>query len=86
MHVEIITPEKVLHSGKAKLIQLPGESGMFEILINHAPVISSLKEGKVKVIDQEGKKYFFEISGGVVECKSNNVIVLANNGIAASES
>jgi F-type H+-transporting ATPase subunit epsilon len=85
MYVEIITPEKILHSGKAKLIQLPGESGMFEIMINHAPVISSLKAGKVKVIDQEGKKYFFDISGGVVECKSNQVILLANNGNAATE-
>lgn len=80
MHVEIITPDKTLHSGDAKLVQLPGEKGVFEILVNHASIISSLKEGLIKVIDQNDKKYFFQISGGVVECKSNNVIVLASEG------
>lgn len=80
MHVEIITPDKTLHSGDAKLVQLPGEKGIFEILVNHAAIISSLNEGLVKVIDPNNKNFFFKITGGVVECKSNDVIVLASDG------
>jgi F-type H+-transporting ATPase subunit epsilon len=84
MQLEVITPDKMLFSGEAKLVQLPGESGLFEILDNHAPIISSLQKGVVKVIDINNEKQLFEITGGVVECKSNNVIVLANNGTSLS--
>ncbi len=86
MDVEIITPEKILYTGRVKLIQLPGVNGLFEILVNHAPLISSLKNGRVKVIDSEDKKHFFDITGGVMECNTNKVIVLANNGNKATQS
>jgi len=85
MLIEIITPVKKLYSGEAKLLQLPGEKGVFEILTNHAAIISSLNKGVVKVIDQNDKKFFFEISGGVAECKSNNIIVLASEGEPSSQ-
>ncbi|PIV61949.1 MAG: hypothetical protein COS14_03695, partial [Bacteroidetes bacterium CG02_land_8_20_14_3_00_31_25] len=61
MKVEIITPEKRLFTGEAKLIQLPGANGSFEIMNNHAPVISTLFEGKIKVVELSGNKLFFEI-------------------------
>jgi F-type H+-transporting ATPase subunit epsilon len=80
MLVEIITPDKKLYSGEAKLVKLPGEKGEFEILVNHAAIISSLKKGLIKVIDLNDKKLFFDITGGVVECRSNNIIVLASDG------
>jgi F-type H+-transporting ATPase subunit epsilon len=85
MLVEIITPVKKLFSGEAKLVQLPGEKGVFEILVNHAAIISSLKKGLVKIIDPNDKKLFFDITGGVVECRSNNVIILASEGEITSE-
>jgi F-type H+-transporting ATPase subunit epsilon len=85
MQLEIITPDKVLFSGEANLVQLPGENGLFEILNNHAPIISSLTKGIIKVIDPAGSKHFFEILSGVAECKSNNVIVLASNGNQVSD-
>jgi len=81
MHVEIITPEKVLFSDEATLIQLPGGDGLFEIMNNHAPIISSLKKGVIRIVRCDDKKYFFEITSGVVEFKSNSLIVLASNGI-----
>jgi F-type H+-transporting ATPase subunit epsilon len=80
MVVEIITPDQKLYSGEAKLVQLPGEKGVFEILVNHASIISSLQKGLVKVIDQNDKKLFFDITGGVVECKLNDIIILATEG------
>lgn len=80
MRLEIITPIKTLYSDEISLVKLPGKKGFFEILKNHAPIVSSLAAGLVKVIDSNKKEYFFEIQGGVVECKSNNIIVLANDG------
>lgn len=78
MQLEIITPQKSLFSDEAKLIQLPSENGLFEILDNHAPIIAVLKEGTIKVQDLNGKLHFFEINQGFVECKHNKTIVLVS--------
>jgi F-type H+-transporting ATPase subunit epsilon len=80
MRLEIITPVKVLYSDEISLVQVPGMKGSFEILKNHASIVSSLATGTIKVIDSNKKTLFFEIKGGVVECKSDNIIVLANEG------
>jgi F-type H+-transporting ATPase subunit epsilon len=77
MFLEIVTPEKKVFSGEIKLIQVPGSKGQFEVLRNHAPIISILNEGKIKIISPEGEKTFFDIQGGVIEVKNNNIIVLA---------
>lgn len=49
MQVEIITPESILFLGEAEAVQLPGMEGLFQVLNNHAPIISGLKEGSVKI-------------------------------------
>jgi F-type H+-transporting ATPase subunit epsilon len=77
MKIEIINPDKTIFEGEVDLIQLPGKDGSFEILNNHAPLISVLKEGKVKVIDKDKKTLFFDIKGGVIEVHKNKVLVLA---------
>ena len=77
MRLEIITPETTLFAGDVSLVQLPGIDGSFEILDNHAPMISVLKEGKVKVQDAQKQAQFFDIKGGVVEVLFNKVLVLA---------
>lgn len=79
MHLEIITPDKKVFEGEVKLIQLPGSKGAFEILNNHAPIISTLERGKIKIQDMNGKEHFFEIDGGVIENKSNKIIVLVES-------
>jgi len=76
MQLSIVTPEKELFNGEITLIQLPGVNGLFEILKNHAPIISLLGKGKIKIIDKENKNHFFNISNGMVECNQNNIIVL----------
>lgn len=76
MILEIISPEKKLFSGEASSVTVPGSSGMFQVLTNHAPIISTLKKGTVKVETAEGEKSF-EINGGVVEVLNNKVVVLA---------
>jgi F-type H+-transporting ATPase subunit epsilon len=75
--LEIITPEKRLFDGKVKLVQVPGAKGSFEILKNHAPLISTLTEGKIKVINEVDKQEFFDIMSGIVEVKSNSITILA---------
>lgn len=78
MLLEIVTPEKKLFSGEVDLVQLPGISGSFEILKNHAPIISTLDRGVIKVKTSDGQVELFEVDGGVVECKMNTVTVLAD--------
>lgn len=77
MKVEIINPDKTIFTGEAKLIQLPGKDGSFEILEKHAPLISVLAKGKVKLVDLKDEMQFFEIKGGVIEVLKNKVLILA---------
>ena len=82
MQLDILTPEKKLYSGEATLVQLPGVDGSFEILNNHAPIISALKEGIVRYKTSHGE-HRLQISGGFVECLHNKVIVCAEGGTPA---
>ena len=78
MTIEILTPDKKIFEGEATGINLPGTSGFFEILNHHAPIISTLEDGKVIV--RHGlnvKEDVFFIKGGVVEASNNKVVVLA---------
>lgn len=77
MKVEIITPEKKLYSGEANLIQVPGTQGSFEILKNHAPIISTLQKGQVKIVDQNNQPVLFDIKSGVIEVHKNTITILA---------
>ena len=77
MKVEIISPDSVVYSGEASLVSLPGAKGAFEILQNHAAIISSLSQGKIKLQTKDGDK-FFDIIGGMVECNKNKVNILVN--------
>ncbi len=79
MLLEIISPDKKLYSGEADLIQVPGSKGSFEILKNHAPIISTLEKGQIKIVAPDGNKTTFDIDGGVIEAKNNKIIVLAEN-------
>tara|TARA_B100000900_G_C20171072_1_gene549875 strand:+ start:42 stop:278 length:237 start_codon:yes stop_codon:yes gene_type:complete len=77
MLLEIITPEKKVFQGEVNSVQLPGTNGKFEILNNHATIISTLTKGHVRVIDDNNNIKLFEINSGVIEMQNNKVIVLA---------
>lgn len=79
VYLEIVTPEKQLFAGDIKLIRLPGSKGSFEILNLHAPIISTLEKGQIKVVEENGTEQFFGVNRGVVECVDNNVIVLVDS-------
>ena len=92
MKLEVITHESSLFNGEAVSVSLPGVDGFFQILNNHAPIISTLKAGEMKVelsnsvnaadfssaVKLEGQKtLLIEIKGGVAELLNNKLIVLA---------
>jgi F-type H+-transporting ATPase subunit epsilon len=77
MYLEILTPDKKLFSGDAEYVDVPGEAGRTGILKNHAPLISALKAGQVKVRDLAKKEHLFDIKGGIMEVLHDEVIVLA---------
>lgn len=79
MKIEIITPDKKIFDGDVKSVRVPGKKGSFQVLKDHAPIISTLENGSVITVDQEGNEKIFEISGGVIEVKSNKIILLADS-------
>lgn len=77
MLVEIITPDKTVFSGELELLQLPGIDGSFEILNRHAPMVSILKKGEIKMVNHKKQEEIMKINGGVVEVSENKVKILA---------
>tara|TARA_B100000902_G_scaffold13201_1_gene16036 strand:+ start:2387 stop:2623 length:237 start_codon:yes stop_codon:yes gene_type:complete len=78
MILEIITPEKKAFSGEVNSVKFPGVSGGFEILKNHAPIISTLTKGDIRIITSDNKTEKLTINGGVIEMQNNKIIVLAD--------
>jgi len=78
MYLEIITPDKKVFAGKVNVVQVPGSKGLFEVLEYHAPIISTLEKGRVKIVEGNTES-FFQIQGGVIEVKDNHVIILAES-------
>jgi len=76
MNLEILTPEKKLYSGEVYGVQMPGISGSFEVLEKHAPLVSALKAGRLKVLKNKQNNFLILITGGFVEVLNNKVTVL----------
>jgi len=77
MKIEIVTPENDLYSGEIKSVLFPGMLGSFGVLNNHSPLISTLKEGSIELVESDNERKSFDIKGGVVEVLNNKIIVLA---------
>jgi F-type H+-transporting ATPase subunit epsilon len=78
MHLEIITPDKKVFEGEVAIVTFPGSDGSFQVLNNHAPLVSLLKDGVVEYKTTEKETAQVSITGGVVEVLKNRVIVLAD--------
>jgi F-type H+-transporting ATPase subunit epsilon len=75
--LEIITPDSTIYTGRIRSVTVPGSKGSFQILRDHAPIISTLGSGKVRIISEDGNEIFFNVDGGVIEVKMNRIILLA---------
>lgn len=94
MYLEIVTPEAVILSAEVESVSVPGVEGQFQMLNNHAPIVSILTKGEVKVVpagtepeklskrfrkdNANPKALLLDVDGGIVEMKDNKVIVLAD--------
>lgn len=78
MKIEIITPDIKVYEGEIKSVRVPGQKGSFQVLKDHAPIISTLDSGNVVMLEQDGNEKIFEITGGVIEVKANKIILLAD--------
>lgn len=85
LSLTIRTPEKTVFEGEISLLQAPGTVGYFEILPNHASMISSLQTGKLTVVLPDGQKKYYAISGGAFEINQNKALILGDTIEEASE-
>ncbi len=76
MTLEILTPEKKIFSGDVFGVQLPGIAGLFEVLDKHAPMVSALKSGKLKILKDKNNSVIYNIQGGFAEILNNKTTVL----------
>ena len=77
MTLEILTPDKTIYQGEITSVTVPGTLGSFEVLKDHAPIISTLEDGKVIIRTGNKSEEILFITGGVVEVLDNKIIVLA---------
>lgn len=90
MNIQILTPEEVIFKGEVEAVTVPGTEGEFQMLNNHAAIVSTLANGKIKLgniisssiksekITNEGKQEIFVIKGGVIEFNNNKAIILCD--------
>ena len=83
--LDIVTPSKTVYTGNVQSFTAPGVVGSFQVLFNHAPLLSSIGIGEVKVVEGNGTKFSLATSGGFVEVKSNKVILLAETAERSNE-
>lgn len=76
MTLEILTPEKKIFSGEVYGVQLPGITGLFEVLDKHAPIVSALKAGKLKILKDKNAAVMYTIQSGFAEVLNNKTTVL----------
>ena len=76
MKVKITKPNSILFEGDVKLVQLPGSGGKFEILENHAPIISTLEAGDIRIVLPDNTEQIFNVRGGVVKGQQNDFMLL----------
>ena len=79
MKIEIITPDRKVYEDEIKSVRVPGKKGSFQVLKDHAPIVSTLEKGPVRIIDLNDKEIIYEIDGGVIEVKMNRIILLAES-------
>ena len=83
--IDIVSAEGEIHSGNASMIYAPAQMGEVGIAPRHAPLLTSLKPGEVRVEDEEGIEHFFYITGGMLEVQPHIVTVLADTAVRGHE-
>lgn len=85
IHVDIVSAEGEIHSGDAAMVYAPARMGEVGIAPRHAPMLTTLKPGEVRVEDTEGKEHFFYVTGGMLEVQPHLVTVLADTALRGEQ-
>lgn len=85
IHVDIVSAEGEIHSGNATMIYAPAKMGEIGIAPRHAPLLSMLKPGDIRVHDEEGKEHFYYVTGGIIEVQPHSVTVLADTAVRGDD-
>jgi len=85
IHVDIVSAEGEIYSGDAAMVFAPARMGELGIAPRHAPLLTALKPGEVRVEDPEGKEHFFYITGGMLEIQPHLVTVLADTALRGDQ-
>ena len=85
LHVDIVSAEAEIFSGTVTMVFAPAEMGEVGIAPRHAPMLTRLKPGEVRVLDQDGEEQSFFVSGGMLEVQPHVVTVLADTAIRATD-
>jgi F-type H+-transporting ATPase subunit epsilon len=79
LNIEIITPEKVIFKGEILSVTVPGVKGRFQVLRNHAPLVSIFEIGMIEAVTPDNKSSYYATGGGTIEVLNNNVLILADS-------
>jgi F-type H+-transporting ATPase subunit epsilon len=79
LYLEVVTPEEILFEGPVGMVEVPGAAGRFTILRDHHPIISTLTNGRIRIIGKDGVERFFPCRQGVVECHENHMTILMDH-------
>ena len=85
IHVDIVSAEGEIYSGTAAMVYAPAKMGEVGIAPRHAPLLTVLKPGEVRVEDTEGKEHFFYVTGGMLEIQPHLVTVLADTALRGEQ-
>lgn len=83
--LDIIAPDRILYKGRVQSFSAPGENGAFQVLYNHAPLLSSLVPGEMKFTLDQGTTVYYATSGGFVEVRDNRVLALVDTAEKAED-
>ena len=81
IHVDVVSAEEAIFSGEAKFVALPGEAGELGIYPKHAPLITRIKPGAVRILKDDDTEEFVFVAGGILEIQPNVITVLADTAI-----
>lgn len=85
VHLDVVSAESKLFSGRVETLQVTGSEGDLGIHPGHAPLLTAIKPGMVRVVKQHGEEEFFYVAGGILEVQPGNVSVLADVAIRAED-
>ncbi|AEC20972.1 hypothetical protein PT7_2432 [Pusillimonas sp. T7-7] len=85
LQVDVVSAEESIFAGQAKFVALPGESGELGILPGHTPLISRIRPGTVKIVQEDGSEVSIFVAGGILEIQPGTVTVLSDTAIRAED-